>query len=119
MSCRESENTTTSKGPGPMSAASATWKSTFAARASTAFARATSTDGRWRSKPVTVLAGHREAICSVDCPCPHPTSATRAPASSRGTSPSTAGNQVVASSWVYAVRKNRSTPSNSDGGSSS
>ena len=41
-------------------------------------------EGAWKSNPVKTEFGYAAAIVTTDAPCPHPTSATRAPALSFG-----------------------------------
>lgn len=54
-------------------------------------------------------------MMTVEAPCPHPTSATLAPASSFDTTPSSAGSHVETRSALYPGRKNFSTPENMHG----
>jgi hypothetical protein len=103
-------------GAGPIPAASATRNETLPGLpASMAFARAWATDGSCASNPVTMDAGHFRPISRSATPWPLPTSATRAPRSSRSTRPGTAGNQADSIWCRYAVRKYRSMPLNTHG----
>ncbi len=102
MSWRASKNTTTSKGPRPIAVASAQRNDTLAGSPPHRLTRAMVIEGWWKSKPTKLDARHVWPISSVAVPCPHPTSATRAPAWRRSTRPSTPGNHLEASS--LAVR---------------
>jgi hypothetical protein len=73
--------------------------------------RAAAIDGSWMSKPANVERTNASAMMIMDAPCPHPTSATLAPARSFSTTPSRAGSHS-STRWA-AGRKSRKTPENS------
>ena len=74
----------------------ATWNSARSLTpASRARSRQVSIEGAWKSNPENVEFGYAVAIVTTDAPCPHPTSATRAPALSFASTPSSAGIHEV------------------------
>ena len=115
MSCRQSKKQIRSNSPA-YPVAVATWKSTRPLTpASRARSRHVAIDGAWKSNPVKTESGYAEAIVTTDAPCPHPTSATRAPALSRASTPSSAGIHAVVRWARYPVRKNHSVPQKRQG----
>ena len=70
-----------------------------------AWRRASTIDGSWKSKPTKRLLGNAWAISSVEKPTPQPMSATFAPAFSLSCMPSRAGSQFWTMLFTYPGRK--------------